>query len=60
MPSLKDIADKTLKVRDLVGSANDHLSSARAHLDLIVWYSREGCQFVGTRVEHDAFVASGE
>jgi len=60
MPSLKEIANKTIKVRDLIGEANDHLSSARAHLDLIVWYSREGVQFVGTRVEHDAFVLSGE
>lgn len=57
---LSSLANKTIRVRDLIGEANDHLSSARAHLDLIVWYSREGCQFVGTRVEHDAFVSSGE
>lgn len=57
---LSSLANKTIRVRDLIGEAQDHLSSARAHLDLIVWYSREGCQFVGTRVEHDAFVSSGE
>ena len=60
MPSLREIADKTIKVRDLVNQANEEMSSARAHFDFVVWYSREGCQFVGTRAEHDAFVLSGE
>lgn len=60
MTKMSSLTNETIRVRNLVGSANDHMSSARTHLDLGVWYSREGIQMVGTRADYDAFIASGE
>lgn len=46
---LSAIANKTIQVRDLIGSAQDHMSSARTHLDLIQWTSPIGDLYIEPR-----------
>lgn len=46
---LSALTNNTIRVRDLIGEAKGHLSSARTHLDLVMWIAPNGDFYIEPR-----------